>query len=90
MTAIRACVETDRYALTVHFSRRMQQRGLFRPNVRAVLDDPVDVMSQGADEYGRPKWVICGEAAIGAEVQIVCALEIDEAETEFITLYWID
>ena len=42
------------------------------------------------DEYNRPKWMICGEAAVGADIEIVCAIEIDESETEFITLYWED
>ena len=87
---IRKCIEADRYALTVHFSRRMEQRGLFWPDVRAVIGDPDDVRSQGMNEYGRPKWIICGEAAFGGDIEIVCAIEIDPTETEFITLYWED
>jgi hypothetical protein len=90
IAVIRACVETDRYALSVHFSRRMRQRGLFWPDVQAVIGSPDDVRSQGMDEYNRPKWMICGEAAVGADIEIVCAIEIDESETEFITLYWED
>lgn len=74
----------------VHFAERMQERGLFWPDVEAVLYDPEDVRGQGIDRYGRPKWIICGEAAIGDEIEIVCAVEFDETETEFITLYWDD
>ena len=87
---IRECIDADRYALTAHFSRRMEERGLFWPDVQAVIDDPEDVRSQGMDEYGRPKWIIHGEAALGYDIQIVCAIEIDQTETEFITLYWED
>jgi len=36
------------------------------------------------DEYNRAK------SAYGGEIEIVCAIEIDETETEFITLYWED
>jgi hypothetical protein len=90
IVAIRACIETDRYALTVHFSERMAQRGLFWPDVRAVIADPKDVRSQGMDDYGRPKWILRGVTALGDDIEIVCAVEIDAAETEFITLYWED
>ncbi len=86
LAVIRECLETDRYALTLHFSERMEQRGLFWPDVEAVIYDPGDVQSQGMDDYNRPKWIISGEAATGEEIEIVCAVEIDE--TEFITLYW--
>ena len=32
--------------------------------------------------------VISGEAAFGGDIEIVCAIEVDESGTEFITLYW--
>lgn len=68
----------------------MEQRGLFWGDVQAVIDGPEDVRSQGRDRYGRPKWIICGNTAMGGRVEIVCAIEIDETGTEFITLYWDD
>ena len=68
----------------------MEQRGLFWPDVQAVIYACEDVRSEGMDRYNRPKWIICGEAANGDEIEIVCAIEIDESETEFITLYWED
>jgi hypothetical protein len=86
--AIRKCIKAGHYALTVHFSQRMEQRGLFWPDVQAVIDDPDDVKSQGMDNYDRPKWIIYGEAAFGDNIEIICAIEIDETETGFITLYW--
>jgi hypothetical protein len=86
--AIRKCINAGRYALSIHFFQRMEQRGLFWPDVQAVIDDPEDVRSQGMDKYDRPKWMIRGDVAFGDSIQIVCAIESDGAETEFITLYW--
>jgi Domain of unknown function (DUF4258) len=87
---IRECIKADRYALTDHFYQRMEERGLFWPDVELAIDNPKDVMSQGMDEYHRPKWIISGPTASGADIEIVCAIEIDENQTEFITLYWED
>jgi hypothetical protein len=88
LTVIRECVESDRYALSIHFARRMDQRGLFWPDVQAVLEVPEDIWSEGMDKYNRPKWIIRGEPAGIGGIQIVCAIELDESETEFITIYW--
>ncbi len=74
----------------------MQMRALFWPDVKAVIDDPTEVFSDGMDEYGRPKWKISGEAADIGDIEIVCTVEsvknetdeTDESETEFIALYW--
>ena len=85
---IRACIANDRYALALHFQQRMEQRGLFWPDVLAAIDAPQGMHSPGLDAYGRPKWIIRGMAATGDGIEIVCAIEIDE--TEFITLYWED
>jgi len=90
LAVVRECLDSDRYALTVHFSERMVQRGLFWADVEAVIGDPSAVRSQGMDEYNRPKWIIGGQAMTGDEVEIVCAVEIDDTETEFIALYWGD
>jgi hypothetical protein len=88
IVVIQECIEADRYALTIHFSERMEERGLFWPDVRAVIDDPKDIRSQGMDNYNRPKWIIRGRAALDKEIEIVCAIEMDETEAVFITLYW--
>jgi hypothetical protein len=88
LATIRACVEDDRFALAIHFRERMRQRGLFWPDVEAVIFDPQDVRSQGLDRFARPKWIIGGEAATGDAIEIVCAIEVDDTQTEFITLYW--
>ena len=90
VATIRYCIETGKYSVTLHFSRRMEQRSLFWPDVEAVIDHPQDVRSQGMDEYNRAKWVVTGEAADGHEIGIVCAIESNEDGTEFITIYWVE
>jgi hypothetical protein len=88
LAVIRECLDSDRYALTVHFTRRMAERGLYWADMLAVFDDPTETLSQGMDDYNRPKWIIGGQTATGEEIEIVCAVELDETETVFITLYW--
>lgn len=61
---------------------------MFWLDVETVLCDPQDVGAQGMDKYDRPKWIIRGEATNGDGIEIICAVEFDETETEFITLYW--
>jgi hypothetical protein len=90
IAVIRRCVESGRYAISDHFAIRLEQRGLFWPDVQAVIDIPKHVRSQGRDDYDRPKWLIRGVAANDADISIVCAIEVDESETEFITLFWED
>lgn len=90
IATIRACVASERYAIALHFSQRMAGRGLFWPDVEAVIKDPNDVRSQGMDRCNRPKWIVAGETYDGYEIEIVCAIEVDESGTEFITLYWED
>lgn len=87
---IRACIAADRFAVTRHFAERMHERGLFWPDILAVINDPSDASSEGMDHYDRPKWIIVGDAVAVGSIEIVCALEVDESETEFITLYWQD
>ena len=90
IAAIRECIASDRYAISLHFSQRMAERGLFWPDVEAVLAAPSGVRSGGMDRYGRPKWLVTGETFDAYEIEIVCAVEVDESGTEFITLCWED
>jgi hypothetical protein len=88
LAVIRDCLANDRYAVTEHFAKRMQQRALFWPDVAAAIDAATELRSQGLDEFDRPKWIVCGQAANGLEIEIVCAVETDPNDTTFITLYW--
>ena len=87
---IRRCVAADRFATTVHFRERLDQRGLFWPDVAALIDAPADVRSDGYDRFGRPKWLIAGQTATLTDLfEFVCAIdESDGAYAVFITLYW--
>jgi hypothetical protein len=87
---IRKCVATGRWRVLVHFTRRMDERGLFWPDILAVLASPAAVVDEGADEFGRPKWKVAGRTTDGLKLEIVCVLDTDAAGcvTVFITVYW--
>ena len=89
LSVIRRSVDDGRYRLTMHFTQRMDQRGMFWPDVLAVLDDPTGVRPDGRDRYDRPKWRLAGTATDGWELEIVCVLDVDEHGdvTVFITIY---
>jgi len=89
LSVIRKCVAAGRYVVLPHFVQRLDERGLFWPDVRAVLDDPSGVRNDGRDRYDRPKWIVAGDAADGLLIEIVCVLDEDEHDnvTVFITIY---
>jgi hypothetical protein len=89
LSVIRKCVAAGRYTVLLHFVQRLDERGLFWPDVRAVLDDPSGVRYDGHDRYDRPKWIVAGDAADDLPIEIVCVLDEDERGnvTVFITIY---
>ena len=89
LSVILRSVDDGRYQLTMHFTHRMDQRGMFWPDVLAVLDDPTGVRSGGTDRYDRPKWLLAGTATDECELELVCVLDVDEHGdvTVFITIY---
>lgn len=89
LKTIRACVARKRYRLMAHFTQRMDERGLFWPDVLTVLDDPRDVRDGGRERFGRPKWIIAGQSTGGDALELVCVLDTDEDGrlTLFITIY---
>jgi len=89
LRTIRRCVEAGRYRLVLHFMQRMDERGLFWPDVAAVLDKPTDVRDGGPEHWGRPKWIVTGRSAAGDELELVCVLDKDDRGklVVFITLY---
>jgi hypothetical protein len=89
LNSIRTCVAAGRYQVLTHFAQRMDERGLFWPDVLVVLDEPFDVRDGGAEQWGRPKWIVTGESAGGERVELVCVLDRDERGnlTVFITMY---
>ncbi|MBN1489763.1 MAG: DUF4258 domain-containing protein [Phycisphaerae bacterium] len=89
LKAVRRCVKAGRFRLALHFTERMDERGLFWPDVLAILDAPADVRDGGPEQWGRPKWIITGQAADGDALELVCVLDTDERGklTVFVTMY---
>lgn len=89
LEVIRGCVGLGRYTLAVHFSERMDHRGMFWADVLAIIDDPTEVRPGGPERFGRPKWILAGVAADGLAVEMVCVLDQDERGdwTVFVTIY---
>lgn len=89
LNTIRRCVKAGRYRLLVHFTERMDERGLFWPDVLAILDAPTDVRDGGPEQWGRPKWIIEGQSSGGGTLGLVCVLDADENGdvTAFVTIY---
>jgi hypothetical protein len=90
LQTIRRCVATDRVRLTRHFRVRLTERGLVWPDLLTVIDDPQSVEADGHDEWGRPRWIVSGDAADGLAVKLVCVIGHDAAGklTVFITMHW--
>lgn len=88
-SSIRRCVEDGRYLVLTHFMQRMDERGLVWPDVLSVLHDPTDVRDGGPEQWGRPKWIVEGQAADGHPLSVVCVLDRDEQGrlTVFITAF---
>ncbi len=56
----------------------MAERGLVWADILAVASDPGDVRWARQDEYGRDKWIVCGQAGDGLGVELVCVMDVDE------------
>ncbi len=89
LTTIRRCIRTGRYRLTEHFTHRMDERGLFWPDVLSVFDAPTDATADGFDDAGRSRWIVSGAIEDGSPVAVVCAIGRDARGdlSVFITIY---
>ena len=89
LNTIRRCVAAGRYRLRRHFTERMDERGLFWPDMLAILENPAAVHDGGHERWGRPKWIVSGTAVDGLPVEMVCVLDTDVRGelTLFITIY---
>jgi hypothetical protein len=83
------CIAAERFVLKKHFTDRMNERGLFWPDVLAIVDAPTRARSDGMDEFGRPRLIVEGTAADGLRVGFACVLDSDDRGdvTVFITMY---
>jgi hypothetical protein len=67
---IRTCIKAGRYHRFAHFDERMDERGLFRPDVLAVVNAPDRVRADGRDDYGRNRWLIRGRTTDGLRIEL--------------------
>jgi len=90
LRTIHRCIEAGRFRLTAHFRQRMAERGIVWPDLLAIVDGPAEVKADGADDWGRARWIMSGEAANGEPVDLVCVLDRNDAGelVVFITIYW--
>jgi hypothetical protein len=90
LKVIQACVASGRYRVLAHFTRRMDQRGLFWPDIACVIFSPSDVQDDSMDDFGRPKWKVTGKTSDGLRLEIICAMDRNKQGnlTVFITVYW--
>jgi len=89
LETIQRCVEADRFVILPHFTKRLDERGFFWPDVQAVVDAPANVRSGGRDEFDRPKWLVSGNTPDEIEIEFLCVLDTDDRGrvTVFITIY---
>jgi len=89
LAVIRECIAAERFIPIRHFLDRMNERGLFWPDVLAIVDEPDVVRYDGEDEFDRPRWIIGGKAPDGLDAEFVCVLDTDDRGdvTVFITIY---
>lgn len=89
---IRQCISEDRYRVMRHFAQRMDERGLFWPDVQAVIDHPRSVKDAGLDDYDRPKWLVAGKTTDLLNLEMVVVIDQDEDGNMvlLITIYFED
>lgn len=92
LRTIHRCIAMERLIVTEHFSKRLDERGLFWTDVLAALDRPARVAADGYDHAGRSRWIIRGRTTDAAVMGLVCAIGRDDAGelTVFITAFWED
>ena len=90
LRTIRDCMASGRYRVLEHFVERMDVRGLFWPDIQAVIGSAQAVQDDGQDTFGRAKWRLRGRTTDRLDLEIVCAIDRDQRGnlTVFITAYW--
>lgn len=91
LTHVQHAVEAENHFVRDHFYDRMNLRGMFWPDVLAVVESPAGVRTDGADEYGRSRWFFKGMTTAQSEVELLCVFEGDgTGSVTFWTIYWDD
>jgi hypothetical protein len=78
-------VAGGRYIVGPHFSQRMRERGVFWFEVKAIIDAPSSIRTDGKDDQDRDRWFLTGDTDAG-EVEML--LVLDDSHIFFWTIYW--
>lgn len=90
LATIRRCLAAERFRVSEHFSKRLDERGMFWTDVLSAFDAPSRVDADGYDHAARSRWIVQGPCADGTPIHVVCAIGRDDGGelTVFITLFW--
>jgi hypothetical protein len=84
------CIDNDRAEIKDHFLLRMSQRGMFWPDVMAIILDEPSLRTGGDDEFGPERWFMAADAPDGLPIELLCAIDDAEPLSVLITIYWED
>ena len=87
---IRDCVDNDRVELKEHFRDRMAERGMFWPDVLAIIHGKPSLRTDGRDKFGRQRWFLAAHAPDGLPIELLCVIEDAGPTAVLITIYWED
>jgi hypothetical protein len=88
---VQEAVEAENYTVRDHFYDRMNLRGMFWPDVSAVVASPSNIRTDGTDEYGRERWFFKGMTTAQSEIEILVVFEGGSTGSPiFWTIYWDD
>ncbi len=92
IATIQECVEHGRVQFVEHFTTRLAQRGLFWADVLAIIEQCAHAREDGLDEFGRPRWLLRGQAADDLTAELLAVLDHDDRGNivVFITIYFED
>jgi hypothetical protein len=70
----------------------MDQRGLFLPDVLAIVDRPQRIRMDGLDRHDRPRCLIAGPLTDGTATELLGVIDQDRdgKVAIFITICWND
>ena len=90
LTTIQRCIHDGRFRVLPHFLMRMDERGVFWPDILGVIDSPTGFRPDGLDRFHRDRWALSGDVEGVGEVELICVVDQNESEetTILITLYW--
>lgn len=90
IATIRDCIDDDRIEVKDHFLQRMSQRGMFWPEVTAIIFGEPSLRTDGEDDFGRERWFLAADAPDGLPIELLCVIDDTGPTSVLITIYWED